>query len=359
MQNYGSNRGRQGGNRDRQGGSSRGHQGGGDRSGNIFYLVPEDVRRCGVKPEDITNYHLKLNKYAVMKDGKFKVEDHLALPNISHDRYSFENVSKKLEKERVAIGESFASRGYSVAESTMALDWRMVVGLGGESVYEVSMTLHHIYGIPYIPGSSIKGAVRSYLIDKFFAKYRSDTREEFYQKLDEYNSAIDNEDSKVDVEFQDRVDMAEEFAMQADPLFINMFGNHENAAKVVFFDAYPVSTKEYSFTESSLDIDIMNNHYQDYYQDDGREGGLPPADYYSPNPVKFITLKRTAFTFMVAVQNGYNDIKGVRTLMDTQGSSCLSSLTSRYLANTLNDFGVGAKTSVGYGHFQEIDKNKK
>ena len=46
----------------------------------------------------------------------------------------------------------------------------MVVGLGGESVYETSITLHHIYGIPYIPASSIKGVVRSWIITEVFGE---------------------------------------------------------------------------------------------------------------------------------------------------------------------------------------------
>ena len=52
-------------------------------------------------------------------------------------------------------------------------DWRMVIGLGNESVYETSMILHHIYGIPYIPGSAIKGVVRSYIITEEFAQDRN------------------------------------------------------------------------------------------------------------------------------------------------------------------------------------------
>src|SRR4051812_25489068 len=34
---------------------------------------------------------------------------------------------------------------------------RMVVGLGAESVLETAISLHRIYGVPYIPGSALKG----------------------------------------------------------------------------------------------------------------------------------------------------------------------------------------------------------
>src|SRR6266700_183014 len=43
---------------------------------------------------------------------------------------------------------------------------RMIVGLGSESVVETSITLHHTYGIPYIPGSALKGLAASYVRQK-------------------------------------------------------------------------------------------------------------------------------------------------------------------------------------------------
>src|SRR5947199_5305127 len=38
---------------------------------------------------------------------------------------------------------------------------RMIVGLGSESVLETSICLHRIYGMPYIPGSVLKGLAAS------------------------------------------------------------------------------------------------------------------------------------------------------------------------------------------------------
>lgn len=39
---------------------------------------------------------------------------------------------------------------------------RLVVGLGGEGVLETSLTLHRSYGVPYIPGSALKGLASRY-----------------------------------------------------------------------------------------------------------------------------------------------------------------------------------------------------
>nr|MDQ3012024.1 type III-B CRISPR module RAMP protein Cmr6 [Acidobacteriota bacterium] len=34
---------------------------------------------------------------------------------------------------------------------------RIVIGVGNESVLETSVTLHRTYGVPYLPGSALKG----------------------------------------------------------------------------------------------------------------------------------------------------------------------------------------------------------
>src|SRR5579883_52355 len=39
---------------------------------------------------------------------------------------------------------------------------RMAVGLGGGSVIETHITLHRTYGVPYIPGSALKGLALRY-----------------------------------------------------------------------------------------------------------------------------------------------------------------------------------------------------
>ncbi len=63
-----------------------------------------------------------------------------------------------------------------------ALAWRMVVGLGGESVLETDLTLHHLYGVPMIPGSALKGLTRAYAAaeeKKYFIWMRRISRSEF------------------------------------------------------------------------------------------------------------------------------------------------------------------------------------
>ena len=173
----------------------------------------------------------------------------------------------------------------------MSLEWRLVVGLGNESIYETSVTLHHTYGIPYIPASALKGAIRNYVIQ---TEFKNESK------------ALQNSS------------------------FISIFGDKDQKGKVIFFDAYPVGLPE-------IAVDVINVHYPDYYK-----SSKPPADYQDPNPVFFITVKNTSFEFITGIKK-----KSDENVLDKAFD---------YLQKALTEFGIGAKTSVGYGYFKERTK---
>ena len=166
------------------------------------------------------------------------------------------------------------------------VDWRLIIGLGGEHVRETNMTLDHIYGIPYLPGSAFKGVVRSWVIQEVFSK--------------------------------------EALAMR-DANFIRVFGSQELAGKVQFLPAYPIDNV-------TLSVDIMNPHFPDYYTGTGQ-----PTDVQDPIPINFWTVEQTSFRFVILAQE--------QVLIDT---------AKDWVEKTLRDKGLGAKTAVGYGHFQRL-----
>ncbi len=185
------------------------------------------------------------------------------------------------------------SQHAQVFEATTA--WRLVVGLGQKGPLEVGFTFHHLYGIPIIPGSALKGLARAYA-----------------SLVEERN--------------------------ESDPDFLAIFGRaptsggQENAAqagKAVFFDAIPLN-------QPKLDLDVMNPHYPDYYR-----GERLPTNWQDPKPVYFLALKAgVRFAFAV----------GWRGTLDEQGRR-LQGLATEWLQKGLQELGAGAKTSAGYGFF--------
>ena len=185
-------------------------------------------------------------------------------------------------------------------------DWRMIIGLGGETILETDLTLHHLYGIPYIPASALKGLTRGYVAGE---------KEEFF--VPEDNAAKQLAPSKE---------------VKSDHKEIKrIFGEQEQAGTVIFFDAIPLDGN------FKLVLDIMNPHYPDYY---GK--GHAPSNDQSPNPITFLTVTSTIFIFALAPRNPNNeqhkaDVKKVK----------------EWLQEALQKYGIGGKTSAGYGYFQQ------
>ncbi len=277
--------------------------------------LPSDTRDAlqSFKGRDIENYSLLLNK-ASQFDDKFKFfkvdsKEGIVL-NILPD-YSKIDIKAVAERHKKNIGKLNIDRKSIILKP----DWRLIVGLGNESVYETSMTLHHIYGIPYIPGSAIKGVVRNHIITEEFGEDK--------------NGSLD-------------LKHAENRALK-DQGFCDIFGcpkesfyKESRQGKVIFFDALPLS-------EPKIKQDIMNVHYPDYYG-----GNKPPADYQNPIPIYFLTVEDAKFEFMIGIKEKDNTAiqKGI-----FEGKYPLD-VGFEWMKKALNEHGIGAKTAVGYGYLQ-------
>jgi len=226
--------------------------------------------------------------------------------------------------------------GFSKSGVQSTLSWRMVIGLGASHPQETSMTLHHIYGIPYIPGSAIKGVARHQVTLKFFEEAKCEKWEEISCFGKVLNTSTEKDFKELSFEkFQEK--FQEKKAKPSKTLFafckfnftkINefqkIFGTQENQGNIIFLDAYPVD-------KINLKIDVMTPHYPDYYSK-----GIEPADWQSPNPIKFLTVEKTAFQFYLACR---------------KENEALLEKALRWLKESLSHFGIGAKTSIGYGYF--------
>jgi CRISPR-associated protein Cmr6 len=120
---------------------------------------------------------------------------------------------------------------------------RLAIGLGDESVIETAITLHHTYGVPYIPGSALKGLASSFA----------------HQCLEDPSWRQGGEAYQV------------------------LFGTMKDAGYVTFFDALYVPGSGHS--GQALYPDVITVHHPDYYQ----QGNSAPADWDNPNPVSFLS----------------------------------------------------------------------
>jgi len=94
------------------------------------------------------NFALRLNRWVGFKREKDK--EKAFLPYYSHEKgipcFDLKCIKGIAERQFLAIKDS----GLTLKDIELTADWRFNVGLGNESVYETSMTLHHVHGFPYI-----------------------------------------------------------------------------------------------------------------------------------------------------------------------------------------------------------------
>jgi CRISPR-associated protein Cmr6 len=173
----------------------------------------------------------------------------------------------------------------------MATEWRFVTGLGRDHPVENGFAWHHTLGVPFLPGSSLKGVVRTWA--------------SFWQGVPE-----------KDVE---RI-----FGPEGE-------GREKRVGTVIFFDVLPPRPVE-------LHLEVMTSHYAPYYQSGY---AIPPGDWFAPVPVPFLTVAPgQRFLFGVAPRRANNP-------------ECREDCArvAGWLEEALAEMGAGAKTAVGYGRF--------
>ena len=178
---------------------------------------------------------------------------------------------------------------YTILAKAMVIG-RMAVGLGAESILETSITLHRTYGVPYIPGSALKGLAA--------ATAHQGLEDESWRKA------------------RDGVKIGESQRV--------MFGDTESSGYVTFHDALWIPTGK----RLPLDLDVMTVHHPQYYQ--ATNNPPPPTDWDNPNPVTFLSARGTYLLAITGPEDWTRAALGI-------------------LKEALARDGVGAKTAAGYG----------
>jgi CRISPR-associated protein Cmr6 len=182
----------------------------------------------------------------------------------------------------------------------------MVVGLGAEGVLETAISLHRTYGVPYIPGSALKGLAAAYA----------------HQRL-------------ADARWRKAVYKDNQLVSPIGDAHKVMFGDTTIAGYVTFFDALYVpgsGHKDRQGKAKPLWPDVITVHHPEYYQEQKDDQGnlLPPADWDSPTPISFVS---ATGAYLIALA----------------GPPAWVEAAYDILALALDEMGVGAKTSSGYG----------
>jgi len=185
------------------------------------------------------------------------------------------------------------ARGLGGQTFRLATAWRFVSGLGRSHPVENGFAWHHGLGVPYLPGSGVKGVARAWA---GWAELGQDGIDRMFGPRAELDAAL-------------------------------------RAGSVSFLDALPVAPV-------ALGGDVMTPHYGPWYQQDALNKCKVPGDWHSPTPIPFLTVARDQ-TFQFALMP--------RTPADQADCEQAAALLKESLAT----LGAGAKTAAGYGVFGE------
>lgn len=200
------------------------------------------------------------------------------------------------------------------ANLSAKINGRLFTGLALGQTLETGAMTHHTYGMPMIAGSSIKGAVRHYT-------------EQLFAERDENNN----------IHYRDGQIVTQENKKH---ILDILFGTDDssNAGYLIWHDAWwiaPVDTKMNLLQgENARPFigEIVTVHHQEYYQGKMKEA----LDIENPIPNQ-----------QIAIQGEF--------YFSIEGEPQWAKFAKMLLTKMLQEQGVGAKGSNGYGYF-EIDE---
>ena len=264
--------------------------------------------------------------------GKKDLFDNIAT-SLRYKNDYFSYVCKRVQKE----AETLSNNGYELIHFQFISASPLVVGLGSGHVLETSITLHHIFGLPYIPGTSFKGVCRMVAFWKLAEQKNILQDEKKIKELENIFYGNLKEDDEEILRYQ------------------LLFGAQDFRGLLFFLDSFP----EIPVNSSVLHIDVMDVHYRSYYGDD--TGRTPPGDWENPTPIFFLTVKKgLKFNFFILFDKfRFNNYIKQNFKVLIEFPEIYDEIKS-IVRTALRGFGVGSKTRLGYGIFAKPpDKNQK
>jgi CRISPR-associated protein Cmr6 len=195
---------------------------------------------------------------------------------------------------------------------------RTVIGHGNPSGLEVGLTLHHTYGVPYLPGTALKGLLNHYMATWGVLEPGPDASR--WKGVTYTNGRP----IAPPGDFHAALFGAPE---------IESTPSGARRGLVTFEDALYVPNSVSD--DRVLSADVVTPHQIEYYRGFGATSG--PTEWEEPNPVGFVSVRPGA-QFLVAVTSA--------------SDPDAAALALAHLLDALETLGVGAKTRAGYGHLE-------
>lgn len=276
-----------------------------DKEGLLLYLKEQDLQHSKIKAsneEKKKNQNNKLpNKAVSYSSPKHRDITGDIINNPSFHYYKSSKYGKTIEEFKFSEQHKrlFEIEGVSNNEKfeLTTIYPGLLVGSGynhpklkeNKDDFQLGFFFDYTTGMPVIPGSSIKGVIRSLFTEEKYGY------------------------------IQDVYDITEDKTTLEKRLFTD--------GSTVFYDAYIINTSAYN-KGKIFGSDYITSHYSND----------PMGEFKEPNPIKFLKVLPDV-TFAFQFQGRQEDVSLIKSI--------------------ILDFGLGAKTNVGYGQFKAaLTKNE-
>jgi len=263
----------------------------------------QSVINLGKRRERGTHPGLILQRYLANQSDP---DERRALLDATRRSASSESLSSVYTAAFARWAGSFPRDNLHRAER-LAVASRLVVGLGSEDVLETGLRLHHTYGVPIIPGSALKGLASHYCHDVWGQRHDATASgaNKLFRRGGAYHSLL--------------------------------FGTTDDGGVITFHDAWIVP----EFLSGALRLDVMTPHHPKW-----QINQAPPTDFDSPVPVSFLSV---AGTFDIRLSwSG-------PAATPTDRAEAWTEMAMQLLREAVAEWGVGGKTSSGYGRLVPVD----
>lgn len=220
------------------------------------------------------------------------------------------------------MARSFNGR-VTTFEATLSA--RLMVNLAGGVIENAGIALDRCFGLPFIPGSAVKGISRNQAL------------------WDIHEAAVEKKPSLLRLAMllfgYGKHDLKDSLAWAVGSeaianVIAAEIGSAEYKGCACFLPAYPTSPP-------TLIVDMVNSHYPDYY------GGKVKVakDNENPRPNYFPAVEAGSSFGFAVVLNRVPDMAGIKV-------DDLLAQVKGWLQSAVTRKGVGAKTAAGYGWFE-------
>lgn len=266
----------------------------------------------------------KANGRNVEAENKLRYESEAKIAeSLANTRWNTQELSElRASHTRRFLSLFRSAYGERAAITIGQLEGRMAINLADSLIQNAGICLDRLFGLPYIPGSAIKGICRHTALEEL-AQVKGAERTKLFQLFTAVFGTAKN-DFDAAKRLGDKVKPAGSLFA-----FLDLTKPFDQKGAVSFLPAYPVNQ------ETKIVVDLTNVHFPDYY----RSGNTADQKNENPRPNPFPTVEVGAQFAFCLVLNGINN------------DPALLAAASRWLELAITIRGIGAKTASGYGWF--------